>query len=567
MPLYSMILLGSFLEDNGNRVGQSVIYADTDGDGVQSALLGAPNTGQFESWVNEPGAVCVWDWQPNSTFPVYVDEFSPADGTPGDAFGHSLATLGDLNNDGYDEVLVGAPGNDGAWADAGAAYLYWGTPDGLNTDDPDVIHAWDAVHYMRFGVTVSAAGDVNCDGVPDALVASESNLNFNGTGSVYVFLGSAGGLDQGVKLDATTPWSQGFGVSLTDAGDVDNAGCDDFVIGSANDEITLVLGDPDVSTLPASTQTVPWAGPPPASPQFGVSMAGVDYDQDSYGDVVVGAPGGSMVAVLYGHPGGLLGGDVDYIQIPGASGLGRAVAVGQVDGDGAPDLLLSSYDRAWVYYGQGWDELSEPDGGYFDGTHLYGHSVALGDWDGDGLDDPVVGAPLAGAWILGLGANYTGVGVAYPGVGCQELTPFFQDADGDGFGDVSVEHLGCNPSPGWVADNTDCDDGDPDAFEFVEQWPDQDGDGFGCETCSSELECGVAPGFSLDATDCDDANPDTFPGAFEISYDGVDANCDGQDNPTTCGGSCSTGPGRSGWALALVFVLGLALRRRGGRAC
>ncbi len=123
---------------------------------------------------------------------------------------------------------------------------------------------------------------------------------------------------------------------------------------------------------------------------------------------------------------------------------------------------------------------------------------------------------------------------------------FYADADGDSYGDPDVFENACSPSPGFVADNTDCDDTDPDvnpgAVEVCNGiddncdgnidegvqltfYADEDGDGYG-DPAVFENTCSPSPGYVADNTDCDDTNPAVYPGAVEIC-NGTDDNCDG----------------------------------------
>ncbi len=126
------------------------------------------------------------------------------------------------------------------------------------------------------------------------------------------------------------------------------------------------------------------------------------------------------------------------------------------------------------------------------------------------------------------------------------LNIFFADTDSDGFGDPNNSTQSCSAPPGFVADNTDCHDADPDinpgAIEVCDGvdndcdgsvdegvlnifFADTDGDGFG-DPNNSTQSCSAPPGFVADNTDCNDADPNINPAATEVC-DGVDNDCDG----------------------------------------
>ncbi|MEX0315832.1 MAG: putative metal-binding motif-containing protein [Allomuricauda sp.] len=113
---------------------------------------------------------------------------------------------------------------------------------------------------------------------------------------------------------------------------------------------------------------------------------------------------------------------------------------------------------------------------------------------------------------------------------CTETT-YYEDADGDGFGNAANSKKTCGTKPeGYVEDNTDTDDTNAQIFPGCDEttyYEDADGDGFGNPDVSQN-SCVELEGFVLDNTDCDDTNANVNPEAEELPNDGIDSNCDGE---------------------------------------
>jgi DNA-binding MarR family transcriptional regulator len=142
----------------------------------------------------------------------------------GDRFGYSVSATGDLNHDGYDDVIVSAPYNDSGGNDSGVAYIFFG---GQNMDNtPDVTLAGGIIGD-RFGYSISDAGDMNNDGYDDVIVGT-----FGNEGHAYLFFGGSN-MDNVPDVTYTGgTLGDALGYSVSGAGDINNDGKDDILIGA-----------------------------------------------------------------------------------------------------------------------------------------------------------------------------------------------------------------------------------------------------------------------------------------------------------------------------------------------
>jgi hypothetical protein len=147
----------------------------------------------------------------------------------GDWFGRSVASAGDVNNDGYGDLIVGAENNDAGGTDAGRTYVYFGGATVNNTVDV-TLTGTAAGEY--FGGSVASAGDVNGDGYADIIVgAQESNAGSTAAGRAYMYYGGVNiNKTADVVLTGTEEWER-FGCSVAAAGDVNGDGFADVIVG------------------------------------------------------------------------------------------------------------------------------------------------------------------------------------------------------------------------------------------------------------------------------------------------------------------------------------------------
>ncbi|MFK5956433.1 MAG: FG-GAP-like repeat-containing protein [Planctomycetota bacterium] len=338
---------------------------------------------------------------PKSLAPIFLLLFLPNDlfgqiyqwdgATTYDRMGESVSSAGDVNGDGFDDVIVGAayaqiigPG------EVGSAFVYSGA-------DGSVLFQWNGqVSSDRFGVSVSSAGDVNGDGIVDFIVGADSTGN-NGlsSGSAYVYSGADGSLlyqwDGGNAFDR-------FGWPVSGAGDVNGDGFDDLIVGARySDDGGLNGGSAYLFSGANGSLFYQWDGAASASFGASVSAAG-DVNGDGFDDVIVGATGtGSGSAYVYSGANGSL-----LYQWNGQSAndrFGYSVSgAGDVNGDGFADLVVGalfataiSSGSAYVYSGTNGSMLYQWDGQAL--GNRFGNSVSsAGDVNGDGFDDVIVGA-------------------------------------------------------------------------------------------------------------------------------------------------------------------------------
>ena len=368
-----------------------------------------PNS-KFDIVVNDEDAVYPITIDPLSENPAWTFESNQA----GSTLGFSVAAAGDVNGDGYSDVIAGAPNYDNGQTGEGRAYVFHGSATGLSTFANWVAESDTAM--SNFGYSVATAGDVNGDGYSDVIIGAPG---WNSTGKVYVFHGSSSGLSvinnwqkQISQTDA------GFGTSVSTAGDINNDGYSDVIVGSPNahdgqsDEgrANIYLGTS--SGLSNSIHKRLEINSANANFGFSVSLAG-DVNGDGYSDVIIGAPkytaGQTEEGRAYIYKGTSSGIDSIAFWINESnqanSEYGISVSsAGDVNGDGLSDVIVGASDyeddstnegKAFVFYGNAstmsttaaWTKDIDQRFAFF------GHSVGTaGDVNGDGYADILIGA-------------------------------------------------------------------------------------------------------------------------------------------------------------------------------
>ena len=266
------------------------------GDGFADVIVGAPLYDLEGAGVDNGGAAFAFYGTPNG-LPLHP-EWSVGGDVKGSRYGSSVASAGDVNGDGYDDVIIGAYRYKNGELDSeeGAAFLYYGSEDGLSpaagwqveSDQP----------YAQLGYAVAGAGDLNADGFDDLAVGARWYMvDEDNEGAVFVFYGSKDGpsLQPDLILEGDQTGAT-FGSALGSAGDVNGDGCDDLVVGAPDfDYEEADAGAVFVFTVRRMGCVKTGTGGRSATkPEawFGVSTGTAgDVNGDGYADVVVGAPG------------------------------------------------------------------------------------------------------------------------------------------------------------------------------------------------------------------------------------------------------------------------------------
>ncbi len=358
----------------------------------------------------------------------------------GDFFGRSVACVGDVDADGFPDLVVGADGDDNIAPDCGSARCISGrtgktlwTLDGNSLGD-----------YL--GYAVDGAGDVNADGYADVVVGAPGDdpNNIFDAGSVYVVSGRSGSV---IHTLNGTGIEESLGYSVAGAGDIDADGFDDVIAGAWSHRAAMGMRTGCARVYSGRTGRIlhTFVGRT-ANEYFGFSVGRAgDVDLDGFGDVVVGSPGTSTA---FNHAGaarvfsGRTG--VQLFQFVGTSAFafcGKAVGTpGDLDGDHHDDIMVSSLfdNRRGPNHGSV-DVYSGKTGTLIHSVYgpaqfgFFGYSCAgAGDVDGDGVPDLVVGAPLESGTF-----QYAGAAYVYSGKSGLPIKKLSGTARADGFG-ISV---------------------------------------------------------------------------------------------------------------------------------
>jgi hypothetical protein len=460
----------------GASFGDAVAGADVNGDGYSDVLVGASN---YTNGQQNEGGVFVYNGaaaglslEPNMT--AESDQaFSE--------FGGSVANGGDFNGDGLTDMFIGAPMYDNGQNNEGRVYVYAGKYNGVSTIANWSVE--NAQALAEHGYSVSAAGDVNGDGFADVLVSAPYfDATYIDEGRVYLYLGSATGLSA-TPSNSLSPVSQAsalFGWSVAGAGDINADGFSDIIIGDpyydGNGGLSLDQGRAYVyygSQIGLNTTPLIIESNQDGA-MLGFAVAGVgDVNNDGFADIAVGTPSydntfqnEGRVNVYYGSSNGVSFNNqwVKYGEQAGASYGNSVATAGDINRDGISDMIVGAYlydngesdeGRAMIYYGTN-SGLSSTAGWTSEGNQFsayYGYNVGTaGDVNGDGYSDVLVSAIWYDSLFSNEGRVYeyhgsaagAAVNPSWVGNGGQDAAEFGHsfsavgDINGDGYGDIAI---------------------------------------------------------------------------------------------------------------------------------
>ncbi|MBC8172538.1 MAG: FG-GAP repeat protein [Chitinophagales bacterium] len=411
---------------------------DLNGDGFADVVIGAP---EYSNTEEKEGAVFVYYGSASGI--SETPDWSSFGGQELAKYGRCVSSEGDVNNDGFDDLLIGASEYDAPLKDEGKAFLYLGSEDGLSES-----YAWTYESNRKsakFGDAVSIVESINDDDFDDVVIGAKAWDDFEVLGAVdetlaskagkfWVFEGYEDGLSEIPSMECVGPTTDAnLGVSVDGAGDVNGDGYGDINIGG----YIFLIGDGMICTFHGGAEgcdNIPdfmAVGGAEDTSFYAVNLSTAgDLNGDGYSDVVIGMPrydtygvyNAGKLQIHYGSASGLtpeistMLGEGQYNERWGYN----VNDAGDLNKDGYDDLLVTAKNYSPSgdiddSVGRGYLFLGSPNGPSpeavwtFEGESISGvgtNITAAGDVNGDGLDDVL----LSGDGYTG---DYFGEGAAY----------------------------------------------------------------------------------------------------------------------------------------------------------
>ena len=273
-------------ENEGNRFGYAVAgLGDVNGDGVPDMIIGVPKNNASDA-LPDVGTAYVFSGADGSL----IRQLNSPDQTLSGRFGSAVANAGDVNHDGVNDIIIGAPGISKAYVFSGAtgALLFSITsPASANADK-----------IPSFGYAVAGGQDVNNDGTPDFVIGAPSQNSLQG--GAYVFSGSNGALLH--TLRGPRQKFARFGTSVALTPDVTGDGRPDILVGAPDatvnglqnaGEVLVFKGNGRLSSTIVSEQPTAYAG-------FGYAVTTANLSGTGTPQIVVGVPFEDVNIVING---------------------------------------------------------------------------------------------------------------------------------------------------------------------------------------------------------------------------------------------------------------------------
>ena len=396
-----------------DNFGFAVAVGDFNDDGANDIVVGNPD--EDKSGLIDAGKIQVFYGQPNGGIQApdnrefYQDELNTnwGSGSAGgseadDNFGFAVA-VGDFNNDGYDDVVAGAPYEDiGSSFNQGMITIIYGSDNGLTATGSESRILSNHVTFARYGSAV-AAGDLDGDGYDDiATGAPGYTVNGNrAAGAVTAHFGTSSGIASGrlvihegksviptiYNLKGTPEPKDQYGWSVA-IGNFDGHGSAEIAIGIPHEDGVGGINEGAVAIVPITSSRTIYPGDDylfqsdfgearEPYDTFGRSLAVGDFNGDNKDDLAVGAPYEDVA------------GTRPYFTVSGAGAVG--VMYGGYYGLGTgstPPMYL--YQGLWM---RTFSQFSVRLAGVAERDDYFGWSLGTGDFNGDGKDDLVVGVP------------------------------------------------------------------------------------------------------------------------------------------------------------------------------